>query len=157
EDLADPGAGFSELLNKQMDAMPAAIRTRVVAELNNDPTLLQAALDMLDSAIADVGLARTFLGKNLFDPATRIIGYVLDSTGGTVALAGYSVTDYISVRAGQAVTLNAPRHVVLYDASKVFVPGSRVDNPGQGPVTVTPAADGFVRASVSDANLPTFQ
>lgn len=48
-DAADPGAGFSDLLNKAMVALPAAIRSRVIAELNADPTIR----DAVEAAVLD--------------------------------------------------------------------------------------------------------
>lgn len=53
-DLADPGAGFSELLNKPTQAMPAAVRSRVVEELAAHPTLVDAAEELIDDALASI-------------------------------------------------------------------------------------------------------
>lgn len=162
-DLADPGAGFSELLNRPTLALPAAIRNRVVAELADDPTIRQAAIDVLDGAIDEAGLARTFVGKNLFNPDTRLIGYTLVGQGGgntegaAVPLAGYNVTDYIPVRAGEPYTASNPRHIALYDANRTVVAGTFFNNVTSQAVTVTPTMNGYIRATVANAYLSTFQ
>ncbi|MDR2294517.1 MAG: hypothetical protein LBE05_04870 [Microbacterium sp.] len=63
-DAADPGAGFSDLLNQSAKAIPNAVHGLVVDELNSDPTLREAvgelAADAVDEAIdfADANLVR---------------------------------------------------------------------------------------------------
>lgn len=128
----------------------------------NSPAVVTAAATAAAEIAQDgEGLARVELGKNLFDPSKRIIGYTLSNStgaeGSTAVLAGYSVTDYIPVEAGQAVTIARARNVALYTTAKVFVPGSFINNTGNPVVTVTPTVKGFLRAGVADAYLPTFQ
>lgn len=143
-----------------------AVDSRIsgVAEviIKNSPEVVDAAA----AAAAEIALdgeqvARTVLGKNLFDPSKRVIGYTLSNSsgneGGVAPLAGYSVSDYIPVQAGQAVTIARARSIALYTASKVFVPGSFVNNTGNPVATVTPTVSGFLRASIQDSFLPTFQ
>lgn len=94
EDAADPGAGFSDLLNKAMFALPEAIRARVVAELAADPTIRDAA----EAAVLDFveGLHLVQLDKSvhfeggemLYDgPGTTVATHYLipDETGEPVA------------------------------------------------------------------------
>ena len=57
DDLADEGAGFSEVLNKSTNAIPAAVRARVVAELNSDPTIRAAVIAGVDAAADEYDFA----------------------------------------------------------------------------------------------------
>lgn len=47
QDIADPGAGFSELLNKPTEAMPDAVRRRVEIELTDNPEIVDALIDLI--------------------------------------------------------------------------------------------------------------
>jgi len=97
-------------------------------------------------------------GKNLFDPSAASTGFSIHvSTGALDVLAGYSVTDYIPVAAGQKVTFSNPRSIAFYKADKTFVSGSGVNNSTQAVLTGTATVAGYVRATVSDAYKPTFQ
>lgn len=149
--IQQPGSRTQNAVDGRIVPVAADIIT------NSPDVVQQAAAAAAEIALDDEGLARVTLGKNLFDPSKRIIGYTLGNSGQTLVLVGYSVTDYIPVVAGQPITLSAPRNVSLYDTSKVFVTGSSINNSTQAPVTVTPTVDGFVRASISDANVAMFQ
>lgn len=115
----------------------------------------QAKDDAAAAAIAPVTADRaTFLGlgKNLYNPADpdAATGVLLSSaTGGTVPLAGYKVTGFIAVAAGQPYTLTGARNVTFYDQSKTWLGSADgfVDNAAQTPRTVTPTVDGYMRAS----------
>ncbi|MFI8633990.1 hypothetical protein ACIGEP_15505 [Microbacterium sp. NPDC077663] len=50
-DIADPGAGFSELLNQGTRRVPALVRTRVVAELNDDENIRQVAAERVQEEV----------------------------------------------------------------------------------------------------------
>lgn len=52
-DAADPGAGFSDLLNKSTRAMPAAVDGRVVAGLAAAPTVEAAAAAAVDGKLEE--------------------------------------------------------------------------------------------------------
>lgn len=53
-DLADPGTGFSELLNLPTFALPAAIHNRVAEEISEDPTIIDAAEAAVTDALSTV-------------------------------------------------------------------------------------------------------
>ncbi|KQR43437.1 hypothetical protein ASF87_16740 [Microbacterium sp. Leaf161] len=91
-DIADPGAGFSELLNKATQALPAAIRARVIAELAADPTIIAAMEAGAENAIATkLALAKCVhleSGKWVWDGPNGSLAthYLLpDHTGSLVA------------------------------------------------------------------------
>lgn len=139
-------------------AFDERIRPVVDNALENDPSLIQdVASAAAAKALDGEGLVRTVLGKNLFDPSKRAIGYSQGTTGVPAVLAGYSLSDYIPVKAGQPVALNAARNIALFNSARVFVAGSFIDNSAQGSRSVTPTVDGFLRAAVADAKLATFQ
>lgn len=142
----------------------AAVDSRIsgVAEeiIVNSPAVVTAAAAQAAAIAQDSeGLARVEQGKNLFDPSKRQIGYTLRNVDGlTAALAGYSVSDYIPVVAGQAVTVSSARNIAFYNTNKTYRGiGEYIDNSTHAARTVTPVADGFLRASVSDSRLATFQ
>ena len=127
--------------------------------------------DTVDAALAKVAVNANALvtpdrttfaipPKNLYNPADVgvQVGFVLvlNSTGTAAASANYTTTGYIPVVAGQAYTISNPRNAVLYNTVKGFV--SQVDNPAQGPLTITPVVAGFLRASFNTATYQaTFQ
>ncbi|MCC2032448.1 hypothetical protein [Microbacterium allomyrinae] len=51
DDLADEGAGFSEVLNKSARAIPDAVHARVTTELASDPTVAAAAAAAVDGEL----------------------------------------------------------------------------------------------------------
>lgn len=65
-DLADPGAGFSELLNKPTTALPAAIHANVVSELAAQPTVVEAAAMAVEAKLDEEDVAFTLVrgGQN---------------------------------------------------------------------------------------------
>ncbi|MEW2459803.1 hypothetical protein [Microbacterium sp. K41] len=141
-------------------ALDGRLTTVAVDVIVNNPEVVDNAKAGAAAAAQDVeGLARVEQGKNLFDPSKRQIGYTLRNVDGSaVALAGYSVSDYIPVVAGQQVTVSSARNIAMYNASKGYRGiGEYIDNSSHGVVTVTPVVDGFLRASVSDSRLATFQ
>lgn len=64
DDLADPGEGFSDLLNRSSDgvkrAVPMLVHNRVVQELNDDATIREATAERFDQEVA---------GRNLVEGA----------------------------------------------------------------------------------------
>lgn len=56
DDLADPGAGFSDLLNKATDAIPQGARSVVVREVAADPTIRDYARAAITNAVTDLSL-----------------------------------------------------------------------------------------------------
>lgn len=140
------------------DAVDDRIRPLVEDAVTANPELIDAAASAAATkALENEDLVKTQTGKNLFDPSKRLIGYSQGTTGVPAVLAGYSLSDYIPVKAGQPVTLNAARNITLFNSSRVFVAGSFIDNGVQTARTVTPTVDGFLRAAVADLRLPTFQ
>ena len=92
------------------------------------------------------------ISKNLYNPAdpdaaTDVL--LSSANGATTPLAGYKVTGFIPVTAGQAYTLTGARNITLYDGAKQWlgVTTGFIDNAAQTPRTVTPTIDGYLRAS----------
>lgn len=60
DDLADPGAGFSELLNKSAEgvrnAVPVLVHNQVVEEIASYPTFLEAADEAVDESLSGAGV-----------------------------------------------------------------------------------------------------
>lgn len=92
-----------------------------------------------------------FKSKNLANPADYAVGYYLQSDSLVVVNATYTTTGFIPVKAGLAYTVSNPRAVGVYDAYKVFQPSAYVNVPSGAATTVTPAADGFLRATFNTA------
>jgi hypothetical protein len=63
DDLADPGQGFSELLNRSAEgvktAVPIIVHNRVVDELNSDPTIRETTALRFDEEVADRNLVES--------------------------------------------------------------------------------------------------
>jgi lysophospholipase L1-like esterase len=97
-------------------------------------------------------------GKNLFNKANVIAGYVCDQVGNLIVNSAYNLSDYIDVVPGTqyygASILNGMRMVTFYNATKQIVAGG--SNSEIFTFTV-PATAVFVRVSVYVSNQDTFQ
>lgn len=112
--------------------------------------------NLADKSVTAIKAAFIAAGKNLYLGVGDSVGFSLNpDTGATAALAAYRVTDYIPVVAGQSYTFSNPRHVVWYSATKVY--NSGINNANNPPVTAVAPVTGFVRATIADAFLGSFQ
>lgn len=81
-DIADPGQGFSDLLNLAIRALPAAIRVRVLAELASDPTILEGVDEAITAKVAALEIAlRTDPGMPM-SYASDGLATITDQRGG---------------------------------------------------------------------------
>jgi len=160
-----------------------SLETEVAAKLNiadvlNEPDMATGAIDKPPSQASVVEYlaallatkadapvtpaATTFVttGINLADPDLYEAG-VLNSSGTLNASVEYHTTGFIPVTGGQAYTFSAsgafagPRWIAVYDADGSLV--DYIDNSGNPTATVTPASDGYVRASYRNEVLETIQ
>lgn len=111
----------------------------------------------LGGAVGQVSGVAAVVSKNRYNPndSDVKVGFLL-SAGNPVASATYTTTGFIAVTAGQQYTLSNARSYAFYDASKVFL--SQPAKADSAVITVTPAADGYLRASfLTDSFAATFQ
>ncbi|WP_254489327.1 BppU family phage baseplate upper protein [Bacillus thuringiensis] len=94
-------------------------------------------------------------GKNLFNKDATTKDVFLSPAGGLISSTLYQVSDFILVKEGQQYTLNSCRHYCLYDTNKGFL--SYFDNSSQNPVTVRVNLTGFLRATIINTKVETFQ
>lgn len=98
------------------------------------------------------------VGKNLFNPADADFTegvYINSVTGVPTSLAGYNGTGFIPVVAGQAYTLSYKHQIAWYNSAKVFISGSGSADLNR--TQTAPVGAAFLRCTVTDAPLPTFQ
>jgi len=98
------------------------------------------------------------IGKNLFNKDTINAGKYVETNGTLTTNAGYNASDYIAVTAGESYYINTATGArrAYYNASKVFVAGSYLNNTTQ--LWVAPAGAYFVRFSVATSvNINTLQ
>lgn len=101
----------------------------------------------VDDATADV--ARIVQGKNLYNPSTDLEGYYLFPTGQPQPLAGYRLTDFISVAPGEPYALSVARAWGFFSSNRTLISGS-YQNVTQAPQVVTaPAGAAYLRVSYS--------
>ncbi|MFD0768878.1 BppU family phage baseplate upper protein [Bacillus sp. CGMCC 1.60114] len=94
-------------------------------------------------------------GKNLFNKDTATSGYYVSDTNGTLtAYSGYWASDYIPVSANTQYIRSFDHRLAFYDANKTFISG--LDSTKTGAFT-TPANCSYLRTSISNASLNTFQ
>lgn len=111
-----------------------------------------------NKAIETSHLLDAELGKNLFNPAKVTVGYYVDGLTGTLKnnLPGQNASDFIPVTAGQKITASRTTYYAIYNVNKIFIAGENTS--GSSPKTITiPTNGAFVRTSVADAYLATYQ
>ncbi|HGH7178552.1 TPA: SGNH/GDSL hydrolase family protein [Bacillus luti] len=111
-----------------------------------------------NKAIEPSHLLDAKLGKNLFNPAKVTVGYYVDGLTGILKnnLPGQNASDFIPVTAGQKITASRTTYYAIYNTNKTFITGENTS--GSSPKTITiPANGAFVRMSVADAYLATYQ
>ena len=96
------------------------------------------------------------IGKNLIDPVKIASNTILYSDGTTATANEYNTCDFIPIESGQSITFSRIRKFMAYDTDKVVVSGSWYDSAYEN-YTYTATSDGFVRASVADDYLSTWQ
>lgn len=98
-------------------------------------------------------------GKNLFDKATALIGFILGPNGGSPsANATYDLSDYIPVTPGVAYAGRGAEHgmrfTCYFNANKVRVAGG---SNAEVSVFTPPSGVAFVRVTLFHSDLNTFQ
>lgn len=146
--LRDEGTGRVAETDLPDRLSPAGLGATIIDVFSADGTLVAAAEALLaDALFIEVE------SRNLYNPADpdNQPGFVLVMSGGrpTTASGIYTTIGYTPVSAGLTYTASNPRLVAFYNSSKVYDAGVSPDinNPTNGPVTFTPAADGYVRIS----------
>lgn len=92
--------------------------------------------------------------KNLFNVSTITAGKYVDfTTGNLITVAGYNASEFIPVLPNTTYRKTGTRQFAFYDASKIFISGL---TDGTNTFT-TPTDTYFVRVTVLNAELPTFQ
>jgi hypothetical protein len=94
-------------------------------------------------------------GKNLFNISNIKAGYQINAIGQEVANASYNLSEFIPVFLGQPYHLNKARQAATYDEDFKFV--TYYDNSSQGSLVVTPTKNGYIRASIQNSRLSSFQ
>lgn len=97
--------------------------------------------------------------KNQFNKNTALKDYTLNgTTGSSVKLNGYYLSDYIQVKSNQSYTLSNPRNVAFYNSDKSHLGSSSfINNSDNQTITITPIVDGYIRISLLESHLNTFQ
>lgn len=127
-----------------------------------DAKLAQAGgittINLADDAVTQDKVAFVNHGKNLYDATRATIGFALNaSTGAPSALAGYRLSDWVPIVAGQAYTYSHARMIGFYDAAKVWRSAAYVNNTTNATQTITPTVTGYTRFAINDVYAATFQ
>ena len=94
------------------------------------------------------------LGKNLYDPNSINLTHnsYINSLGSVVTLAGFTISEFIPILAGQTMTINrliesSVIYDALYDINGVYLSSQLSDVK-----TITASVDGYVRFTVKNTN-----
>lgn len=138
------------------------VRSSIIAAIQqcyddvNNPTLLTTGINTIisnkiadgtisDRIITDIGVL-TEPTDNLFD-FSKVSQGLLNTASGTIDTSNtnYWTSDYVAVTAGNTYYFTNTYARVFYDTSKVY--SSNV-----GAASFTPASNGYIRCSVTNAN-----
>ncbi|WP_277680085.1 hypothetical protein [Gracilibacillus dipsosauri] len=98
------------------------------------------------------------VGKNLFDKNTVIKGMLIDTTNGNLTPhSTYDTSDFIKLKANKPYTMNKVREYALYGLDKITFNKAFNTGDNNATVTITPKHDCFMRVSIANYNLDTFQ
>lgn len=122
------------------------------AVLGDDVGDLKSNLASVDNELS----ALYVIGKNLIDPIKILSNTILSSDGATGTASGYNTCDFIPIKSGQSITFSRIRKFIAYDTDKAVVLGSLYNGAYEN-YTYTATEDGYVRASVADDYLSTWQ
>lgn len=131
-----------------MTETAGAVGWKPVTDIYRPPLGFATEDYIADGAVKHKKTNFAAIGKNKFDARELLSGYyVSNTTTGVTAGTGWETSGYIPVKAGQAYTAAPVRYALTFAADKSRN-GSRADSGNhRGTITITPAADGYLRIS----------
>jgi lysophospholipase L1-like esterase len=112
-------------------------------------------LNLADGTITGSKTDFLQLGNLYNKDDTTTVGYFLNPDGTITSSAGYNTTYWIAIKANTTYGIRKARKIAVYNSSKTVV--QFIDNTTTSDQFITPTVDGFLRVSVSTANLTTAQ
>lgn len=132
---------------------------------DHNPKLINGVVNAeIKGAVGGVGDVEILIrGKNLFDNSKITKRLLINSTGALVNNKTFNLTEFIYLKAGAYRVQGIPNSImssiydffVVHDLNKVFY--SNVQIPTTAPATFTMPIDGYLRTTVHDLDLNTFQ
>ncbi|MEM4995035.1 SGNH/GDSL hydrolase family protein [Priestia sp. SB1] len=116
--------------------------------------------DMIARGLAQklISNYKTAKGKNLFNSTNKTIGYYVDGVTGSLKndIASQNATEFIPVEPNKRYTASRTTYYAIYDSNKNRIAGSNTSSANSLTVTI-PSNGAFIRLSVADAYLSTYQ